>query len=240
MWLPPLPPVSNFRKSKYVLGEVKAYRFVAIWDSSPAQSPERSHFSGCCVAAAAVCLGSISCVLTISWQLASKYLTWLLHIGKNSCRKPKTGLVYFCPRRCHWRARKSAGLVIVLTRILTAASWSGAWRRLKAIWSQKSLQLPEDWKAGDFCIREWIPWNLQCCVIPQLSHLIVCDKTKWFLGGGGKRFMSLEVPFYNIPLKEYVYLLALHFIPVVSTLHYKAQPLCFFCKVYVFRPIWKR
>lgn len=42
--------------------------------------------------------------------------------------------------------------------------------------------------------------------------------------------MSLELLFYNIALKEYVYLLAPHFIPVVSTLHYKAQPSCFFAK----------
>lgn len=36
--------VSNFRKSKYVLGKVKTYRFVPIWDSSPAQSPKRCAF----------------------------------------------------------------------------------------------------------------------------------------------------------------------------------------------------
>lgn len=49
------------------------------------------------------------CGLTISQQLASKSLTWLLLTGKKSCRTTKIGLVYFCPRRCHWRARKGAG-----------------------------------------------------------------------------------------------------------------------------------
>lgn len=171
-----------------MLGEVKAYGFVAICNSSPAQSPQRSYFSGCCIEAVAVYLGSVSCLLTISGELASKYLTWLLHVGKNSCRKPKIGLVYFCPRRCHWRARKGAGLVIVLT----AASWS---LEAKSNLEPENLEAARGLKIWRYFHQSMNTLHFAMLCYSSAQSSTVCSKAKWFLGGGGKRFMSLETLF---------------------------------------------